>query len=503
MSGIRFAALLLLAGLSVPAQDFKDLQNKVKDFTLANGLRVVVVERHDAPLVAFRTQIGVGSANDPAGSSGMAYLLERVGNQGSDNIGSKDPAAEKKAIDALEEAVERLAAEKNKGRAANDVKITSLELEVQKALDIARSWALPNEFRRVLEENGIVGVGSSTTPDFTERHCVAPANRLEFWFLTESQRLLHPAFRSFYPERSAALDERARLETNAAARMAQALSAAAFTAHPYRAPVFGWTGELGALRLNEARLFFNRYYVPANITVTLSGDVNPEEARRLAERYLGPIPARPLPPLVRTLEPPQTGPRSVVLQNSVQPLIAVAFKRTDQYDRNDPVFDIIQMILAGGRGAWLQKELVENQRIAARVTAQATFPAGKYPHLFGVVIAPAPGHTVQENETAMTAVLARLQNEKVDDLTLARAKAQARVVLADRLGDNTGIAQMISSFASSYGDWRALFSAAEALQKVTADQVQIAALTYLIPAKRTSVLMVPPEAGQTPKGGAE
>src|SRR3954452_21100682 len=110
---MKFAALFLAAGL-LPAQDFKDLEKKVLDFTLPNGLRFLVVERHDNPTVAFRTHVAVGSVNDPAGASGLAHLFERLAYQGTGAIGSRDPGAEKNALEAVEEANDRLAAERNK-----------------------------------------------------------------------------------------------------------------------------------------------------------------------------------------------------------------------------------------------------------------------------------------------------------------------------------------------------------------------------------------------------
>src|SRR5207302_1513538 len=165
-------------------------------------------------------------------------------------------------------------------------------------------------------------------------------------FLMESQRFLRPVFREFYKEREVAVEERRqRVDSNPRGKLMGALLETAFAAHPYRNPIIGWPSDIASLRRSDAKAFFEKYYVPANITVGIVGDVNPAEAKRLAERYFGVLPARPLPPLPRTKEPPQAGPKTVVLEYQAQPLAMIGYKRPDQYDKDDEVFDVIQLIL--------------------------------------------------------------------------------------------------------------------------------------------------------------
>ena len=102
-------------------------------------------------------------------------------------------------------------------------------------------------------------------------------------------------------------------------------------------------------------------------------------------------------------------------------------------------------MLAGSHSGWLQQELVESRRIATAVQAQATFPGGRYPHLFTLAVSIAPGHSAQENETAISTVMARLHTQPVDAATLARAKAQTRANALRRMNDNAGIAHLLVS----------------------------------------------------------
>ncbi len=493
MIRVTTLSVLLAAAWLAPAQDFKDLEKKVSDFTMANGFRFLVIDRRDSPSITFVTHVVAGSANDPAGSSGLAKLFERLAMTGTETVGTRDAAAEKKAMDAVEQAYDRLEAERAKGRRADEIQTLRLQLEVQKAMSAAQSFIVENDFRRALAENGAGAIAAAVSADRSEFTLTLASHRAELWFFLESQRLSRPVFRGFYRERDAAVPEhRAAVEFNARTKLLQTLCAAAFSADPYRNPVFGWPAEFAELRESDARRFFHRYYTPANITFAVAGDIRAEDAKRLAERYFGAIPARPLPPGIRSAEPAQTGPRTVVIENAAEPMFAMGFKRPDAFDRDDPVLDVIQMILGGGKSSWLVKELVETRGSASSVQAIASYPAASRPHLFTILATVAAGHTAEENEKAAGSVLERLQTETVDEATLDRARASARANLVRRFDDNASIAATLAIFAATHGDWRQAFAAADARRKVTAEQVKTAAARWFVPSRRTAVLMTAP-----------
>ena len=205
----------------------------------------------------------------------------------------------------------------------------------------------------------------------------------------------------------------------------------------------------------------------------------------MAERYFGPLPGRPLPPRMHTREPVQPGPKTVMLDSPKQPLAAIGYKRPDQYDKDDPVFDMIQFILSSGRTEMLYKEMVEDQRVSRAAQGFATFPDGRYPNLFLFLLAPSESHTVDDNEKALNDLLARFRAKKVDDETLQRAKTQARASMIRLLGSNSGLARLLALASASYGDWRKVFTTIDDLSKVTADDVQRVAQKYFVPANRT------------------
>jgi predicted Zn-dependent peptidase len=287
--------------------------------------------------------------------------------------------------------------------------------------------------------------------------------------------------------------------------MAEAL-AAAFKVHPYRNPSGGWPGDLPNLRRTRAQALFEQYFVPGNITVAIVGDVTLADVKRLAERYFGPMPAKPLPPLMSAEEPPQVGPKTVILETAGPSATVVAYKRPSQYDKDDVPLDLIQILFSQGRTGMLYNELVREKRIAQQAQAIATHPDGRYPSLFVFFLMPAPGHTVEENQRALEELLQRFKSAAIDPQILARAKAHGRANLLRRMTSNSELAGLLALHAASYGDWRKLFTLLDDLDQAKASDVLRAANRYLIASGRTTVYTVPPGqsgAAERRTGGAQ
>ena len=499
MRGLALCCLLVVAGLVVRAQEFQELQKKATEFTLPNGLRFIVLERHESPVVSFHTWVNVGSVQDPAGETGLAHMFERLAFKGTEIIGTRGWPEEKKALDAVEEAYDRMQAESNKGIKADETRVDMLRAQVSIAADNAQRLSAAAEYRRTLEENGAVDLNAKASADATEFSCSLPSNRTELWFLMESQRLLHPALREFYQERELAREEyRQHVELDPAARLRAELLAAAFKVHPYRNPSGGWPSDIASLRRNRAQEFFERYYVPGNITVAMVGDVTAADARRLAERYFGPMPARPMPPLVTTQEPPQAGPKTVIVEMAGPSAVLVGYKRPSQYAKDDLALDLIQILLSQAPTGMLHKELVEEKRLAVQAQAIATNPDGRFPNLFVFVLTPAPGRTAEENRRGLEDLLERFKSTALDPLLLARAKAQGRAGLIRRMTGNSDMARLLALHAASYGDWRKLFTTLDDLSLVTPQDVQRAAGRYFVANGRTMVYTAFPGQSDAP-----
>jgi predicted Zn-dependent peptidase len=275
------------------------------------------------------------------------------------------------------------------------------------------------------------------------------------------------------------------VENTALPPVEAALLATAFEAHPYRNPTNGWPGDAANLGMADAQAFFAKYYVPENIVIAMVGDVYPAGAALLVDKYFGRIPARPAPLRLHTAEPPQLGMKTAALGADVQPLIAIGYKRPDEYSRDDAALDLIQILLSGRTGI-LQGELVE-KGIAQTAVARATFPAGREPNLFLFLMSPAPGHTLDDLQKGLDEVLAQLQNRLVTQQALGRVKAQFLAAARRRLANNADLAGLLPAYYAAYGDWRRLFQSLEATNKVTPEAMQQAAIRCFTLANRTIV----------------
>jgi predicted Zn-dependent peptidase len=492
---MRVCLLALLPGL-LCAQSLQEFEKKVTEFTLPNGMRFLIIERHEAPVVSFHTYVNVGSVDDPSGETGIAHMFEHMAFKGTPAIGSKNWPKEKAALAAIEAVYDKLDQEKSKGFRSDPKKIAELEAQVKDAIATADSFVEENEYDRIVESNGGVGMNASTGEDATNYFYSFPENRIELWFYLESERFLHPVFREFYKERDVVREERRmRVESSPQGKLVEALLATAIEAHPYRVMPGGWGSDIDNFRANEAALFYKKYYVAGNITIGIAGDVNPVEARKMAEKYFGRLPKAPLPPMVRTVEPKQEGPKRVAVETPAQPFVAIAYKRPSQYSPDDAALDVLSDILSGGRTGLIYKDLVRDKKVALGAGSQDTFPSGKYPSLFLFYVIPSTGHSQEENEKALYAIIEHVKKEKVDDATIARVRTKLRAALIRKLDSNSGLASELCDYSANFGDWKKLFTQLQEYDKVTADDVQRVAKTYLIEETRTVAYTQAPAEG--------
>ncbi|HLJ49273.1 MAG TPA: pitrilysin family protein [Bryobacteraceae bacterium] len=500
----KLCALAVLTISIAAAQSLKNYEKRITEFTLPNGMHFIVFERHEAPVVSFHSYVNAGSVDDPGGETGLAHMFEHMAFKGTQTIGTTNYPEEQKALDEVEHIYNQYDAERNKGPHADPKILAHMQQELKAAMEKANTYVVPNAYPSIIEENGGVGLNAGTQEDSTEYFYNFPKNRLELWFLLESQRFYDPVFREFYKERDVVQEERRmRVESSPQGRLVEALLATAFEAHPYHNMPGGWASDIDNLRLGDALAFYKKYYVPSNITIGIAGDVDPAECRRLATKYFGILPSGPPPSGPRTIEPQQTGEKRVKVESPAQPFMAIAYKRPDQLDADDPALDVLGDILAGGRTGILYKELVRDKKIALGAFAQSTFPGGKYPGLFLFFLIPNMGHTLEENEKACYEIIERLKKEKVDAETLQRVKTKVRAGLIRRLDSNSGMAEQLTSYYVDYGDWRKLFTSIEDIDKVTADDVQRVARKYLISETRTVAYTEapPPSTQKAPQGG--
>jgi predicted Zn-dependent peptidase len=498
MRAIRIIIGLLLIALGASAQDLASYEKRTTVRKLDNGLTLIVMERHEAPVFSYATVVNAGNAQEVPGITGLAHMFEHMAFKGTEKIGTTDYAAEKVALANVETAYAAYDNERRKPVGRDDAKVAALEKAWKDAIAAADKFVVPNEFSKVVDRAGGEGVNAFTASDETAYFFSMPSNRFELWAYLESERFLHPVFREFYKERDVVTEERRmRSESNPVGRLVEQFLETAYSAHPYRQPTVGWPSDLASFSATDAIAFFHKYYVPSNMVVAVVGDVNPAEALPIMEKYFGRLPKAPQPDPLRTVEPPQRSERSVVLRETSQPFYLEGYHRPAATDPDNATFDVISMLMSSGRTSRLYKSLVRDKKIAVNASGFNGFPGDKYPNLFAFFAVPSAGHTATDVAAPIHAEVDRLKTEDVAADELQSVKTRVRAGLLRELDSNSGMALQLAQYQTLYGDWRELFREVDRIDKVTPQDVKRVAAATFTPDNRTVATV------ESTKGGAK
>ena len=417
------AALLLGASLPARANPF--------EHTLANGLRVIVKEDKRAPTAVHMVWYRAGSMDETNGTTGVAHLLEHMMFKGTPAIGAGEFSRR-----------------------------------------VAAAGGQDNAF---------------TTRDYTAYFQQIPSRELGEMMRLEADRMRHLSLdpKEFEQEIKVVMEER-RLRTDDQPRSAlfEQLHAVAFQAHPYRTPVIGWMSDLIAMNAQDARNWYERWYVPNNAYVVIVGDVDHEAVFRLAETHYGPLAARDLPQRKPQEEPAQAGMRRFIFKAPADlPVVLMAYKTPvlrDLEEDSDPyALEMLAAILDGHDAARFSRGLVRKQRLA--VHAEAGYDAtARGPGLFYLQGSPSAGRTRAELEAGFRAEIARIVRDGVSHDELARARAQlvaSEVYKRDSMFAQAMEIGQLEAVGIPYREDRRLV---EKLKAVSAEAVRSVAQRYLI-----------------------
>jgi len=444
--------------------------DRVTDFTLENGIRFIVLERHQAPVVSFMTYVDIGAAYEAEGKTGAAHYLEHLAFKGTTRIGTTNYQAEKPLLDRLDVLFDQLQVAKAAGQTEE---ATRLQAEFDAVRAEAATYVKQNEMGQVVEQAGGVGLNATTSADATRYFYSFPANKLELWMSLESERFLEPVFREFYEEKEVILEERRlRTDNSPIGKMIEVFLETAFLNHPYGRPIIGYEADLRNLTRRDIQEFFEAYYTPDHMIIAVVGDVDANAVKRMAEVYFGRYAARSGAPPVVVPEMHQTERRSVTLRLPTEPWYLEGYQRPAIDHADHVIYQMIDSLLVGGRTSRLYQTLVEQQQLALSVSTANGFPGDRYPTLMLLYALTAPGHTVEEVAAAMNAELTRLKTEPVAAAELDRIKTQARAGLLRTLASNQGMASLLPEYEAKTGSWRNLFEELQAIEAVTAEDVQ-------------------------------
>ena len=455
----------------------------VSEFTLDNGMKFIVLERHQAPVVSMMLYAKVGAVNEEDGHTGVAHYLEHLAFKGTTKIGTTDYSAEAPLLQEMDVVFDQLmAAEK----AGDENTAEALRSQFDTLQTQAAEYVEQNKFGQIIEQSGGRGLNATTSADATRYFYSLPSNKLELWMSLESERFIDPVFREFYKEKQVILEERRmRVDNSPIGQIVEKFLEVAFDEHPYRRPVIGYQEDLRLATRDDIARFFDAYYGPSNLIAAVVGDVDPDNVKALANAYFGRIQSRSLPPEVTVKEPPQTAPKSFEMTLPSQPWYLEGFHRPSINHPDHVVYSMIESILVGGRTSRMYQDLVEQSQVALNIGSANGFPGDLYDNILLLYGLTAPDYTVNDVADRIDLLLTQLKQEPVTSEELERVKTQARASMLRSLDSNSGMASLLTEYQAKTNDWRNVFEDLKAIGSVTAEDVQRVAQETFVPRNRT------------------
>jgi predicted Zn-dependent peptidase len=485
--GWRLFALVLLLPWALPLAAQKV---PVVEKDLGNGMRLLLVERHDEPTVAGGWVAHVGSSNERLGITGIAHLFEHMMFKGTPTIGTKDYKKDLEIIAAQERVRDEMRLEERKMRveyrhgAIDDLlkpenktaRYRELEKDFNRLITEQRDILVKNEFDRIYSGAGGSGMNAFTSEDMTAYFINVPANKLELWMWMESERILHPVFREFYAERDVVFEERRmRTDSTPLGKFQEEFTAMFWESSPYAWPTVGWPSDIPAISKAQADEFYGIYYSPQNLTLILVGDFDPAKAEAQARQYFERIPRGPkTPPDVSTLEVKQLAEKRMYAEAETNPQVDILWHTVPFQHRDSYALEILAQILSTRTGR-LYKGLVLGSGVANDTYADQG--SMKCEGLFNAGGEAKEGHTPQEVEQGIYDNLEKLKKEPVPPEELQKVKNNFAAAEYRRLSANYPILMHLIRNDGT-GDWREINEAGPKIQAVTAADVQRVAGKY-------------------------
>lgn len=473
----------------------------VQEHTLSNGMRVLLVERHDQPTIACGWMTRAGSANEHPGMTGIAHLFEHMMFKGTTTIGTRDAKRDaelneaqdrvqaeiRKEMDLLREKQRRGEIRDMMDPAVRTPKLQQLAAQFDALVKEQRALIVKDELDKIYKQEGAQGLNANTSNDRTFYHIEVPSNKLELWAWMESDRLKNAVFREFYSERDVVLEERRqRTDATPTGKAMEAFNAMVWQAHPYSWPVIGWPSDISQVTREQANAFFATYYAPNNITAVLVGDFKSAQVLPLMERYFGRIPANPKgTPEVITTEPPQPAEQRMSVDVESMPMAFAVCKTVSDVHKDAAALEVLGAILNGASGR-LNKELVLKQKVATG--AQAFSRGMKYGGMFYLIGMPTPEQTPEALEPRLFAEVEKIAKEGVSPAELEKVKNQVQAEAYAILEHNGRLRNALAE-AECNGSYKDLLEMPARMKAVTVEDVKRVAGAYFAKENRNVLLV--------------
>ena len=439
-------------------------------YELDNGLKVYLTENHEEPRFYAEIAVRAGSKQDPANATGLAHYLEHLLFKGNQHLGTLDYAAEKPYLDQITELYEEHFNTTDEARRAE------IYAEINRLAQLDAQWAIPNEIDKLYNAMGGSGLNAHTSYEETVYKVGLPSNRLEQWAEIESDRFIDPVFRLFHTELETVYEELNRSLDNADRVILYATDELLYKKHPYgQQPTIGIPEHLKNPSLVLIQNFYDTYYVPNNMAIFISGDIDTEAAITLiSEKFAGWEP-KPVPEVGPWEEDPLQGAERATVYYPGEEQVQLAFRTAANDSPDVEPLMMLDMILDNRTAGLINLNL--NQ-------AQAVSQAGSYPRfqndygsqqLWGV---PKQNQSLAEVEALLLAQLDLIKNGEFEDWIIPAIVNDFKKSQKASLESNTARVSMMRQAFLNFDDWDHYIGEIERLEQVSKQDVMDVANRY-------------------------
>jgi predicted Zn-dependent peptidase len=490
---LAFLFLLLVpASLSMTA----DLKLDVKEHTLSNGMKILMIQKSGVPRVVCHIYFKVGSINEKPGITGLAHIHEHMMFKGTRMMGVTDFAADSAIDRKIDEVMDKVYREKYwKTDGGDKAKLAQLQQEYDELARSEKKYVIKDDLWNLYMKNGGTALNASTGNENTGYYVTLPSNKVELQMLLESDRMLNAYFREFYSEKDVIMEERRLSENRPGYLFGEQVDAAFYAASPYHWDVIGWMDDLRKTTKSDLIEFHNRFYVPNNAVAIYVGDLDPARIIPMAEKYFGRVPKGSDLEPIRTYEPPQYCEKRIYGQGPAPTSLRMMFHTPREGQADAAALSILADILGSGGGGGgprgggfrggargtgrLYKLLVTEKQMAVNVSASSR--AQWYVGAFQFTATPRLDRKVQPEdlEKEIWSEIENIKKDGVTDEEIQRAKNRSESMFIRSLGSPMGLASRVGRAELNRG-WRSILADYDELKKVTNDDIRRVAARYFV-----------------------
>lgn len=445
----------------------------VKDTVLSNGLRVLLLENHQSPLVTCRLFYATGSIHEMPGHAGLAHMLEHMLFKGTKKVGVLDWKSDSLLQSKVDSLSKHFHQAENLGDAQSKAKYRQ---QIDSVLVEQRKGIVKDELWTALQEQGGTGLNAFTTDLATAYFVTLPREKTELFLWLEADRMQNAVLREFLPERDVVREERRmRYDDSPYGRYWESLSATFFESHPYRIPTIGWPSDIEHLSQEAAYEHYRKYYKPNNAVLVLVGDFKTTDLLSQVVKYFGPIPRGEDFPPMTVVEPDQVAAKTLTqYKDGAKPRMDLLFHAPAVGTDGAYALEILAGALSGKSGR-LYKSLVE---AGLAVDADASFNPQPYTSTFAIEVELKPEVDPRKVEEVVWAEIAKTQQSLLSARELQKVKNQVFSAIVQGLSDIDNAANQLG-FWQLYGSWQWLRDYPIHLEKITPEQIKELSLQYL------------------------